>query len=204
VTDLWARLEQYYAQNRTALIRGFLRYGPRDVVEDAVQEAMVRIFARYDGADDEPPENLNPLMRTAIRNILIDGIRRPTTVPIGQVRSGADGQPEMAPPVTDAEEGEFDGDPPLLSREVAAEDQTAWKDLLRSLLDELEPKWHNVICMMMLGHKPTEIGAIYQQNGYVLTRHARALLCRAAARLAQVGDPLAAMLEGDWCRRKAA
>jgi RNA polymerase sigma factor (sigma-70 family) len=203
ISDFAQKLGQYYRANRTDLIRAFSLWAQRATVEDAVQEAMVRIFARYDGTDEPEPENLDAFMRTTVRNILIDGFRRAVSVSIGYVRSAMDGQPIFVP-ASDADEDDFSGDPALPSKFASAEDEAAWKHLLRTLLDELDPKYVQVATMAMLGATPEEIGDAYQQNGYVLRRYARLLLCRAIAQHAQGGDPLAAMLERDCCQRKAA
>ncbi len=192
------RLESYYRENRTRLIRTFLLWGSRDVIEDAVQEAVVRVFARYSDSDEEPG-NLDAVVRVSIRNILIDNFRRQRTVPIGDVRSGLDGQPELVVAVGDDEE-DFAGDPALPSKFVSAEEVVAWKRLLHALLDELDPKYLEIVSMAMLGATPEEIGEAYQQDGYVLRRYARVLLCRAIAR--HSSDPLAQVLERDCCQRR--
>jgi DNA-directed RNA polymerase specialized sigma24 family protein len=203
ITGFAQKLAQYFRANRTDLIRTFIWWAQRATVEDAVQEAMVRIFARYDETGEPEPVNLDALVRTTVRNILIDGFRRAALVSIGYVRSAPDGQPIFVPP-SDADADDFSGDPALPSKFASAEDELAWKHLLRALLDDLDPKYVHVATMAMLGATPEEIGDVFQQNGYVLRRYARLLLCRAIAQHAQAGDPLAAMLERDCCPRKAA
>ena len=196
------RLETYYRQNRTKLIRAFLMWGTRDVIEDAVQEAMVRVYARYIDSETEPG-NLDAVIRVAIRNILIDIFRRGRMVPIGDVRTGQDGQPQLVVAVDDSEE-DFGGDPALPADIVSADEVVAWKRLLHELLDELDPKYLEIVSMAMLGATPEEIGEHFQQDGYVLRRYARVLLCRAIARHTLTGDPLAQVLERECCQRKSA
>jgi RNA polymerase sigma factor (sigma-70 family) len=193
-------LETYFRANRTKLIRAFLMWGRRDAIEDAVQEAVVRVYARYCDGEDEPG-NLDAVVRVTIRNILIDGFRRARTVPIGDVRAGLDGEPVMVIATDDDED--FAGDPALPSKFVSAEEVVAWKRLLHALLDELDPKYIEIVSMAMLGATPEEIGEAYQQDGYVLRRYARKLLCRAIARYTMTGDPLAQVMERECCQRKS-
>ncbi len=193
------RLETYYQAHRTELIRAFRGWGSIAEIDDAVQEAMLRLYASYAEPGTEPPDNLGGLVRVTIRNILIDGFRRAVSVPIGEVRTGPDGLPTLATP-GDPDEVDFSGDPALPSKFVSPEDEVAWKQLLGRLFDALDPKWVAVASMAMLGTSPEEIGAAFGQNGYVLRRHARMLICRVLAGFAAAGDVLAATLARDVCK----
>ena len=197
MADFADQLENYYRAHRTDLIRAFRSWGSIDHVDDAVQEAMVRLYARYAEAA-ELPDNLHGLVRVTIRNVLTDAFRKGVMIPIGDVRAGADGEPIIAAPGD--EEEDFSGDPALPSRFVSPEDEAAWRQMLHRVLDALDAKWVQVATMAMLGTSPEEIGATFGQNGYVLRRHARALVCRVLARFAGEGDPIAASFSRDYCK----
>jgi hypothetical protein len=53
--------------------------------------------------------------------------------------------------------------------------------------------------MAIVGRSPEEIGALYEQNGYVLRRYARELICRALREMAAAGDPAVVSFGRDFC-----
>jgi hypothetical protein len=91
----------------------------------------------------------------------------------------------------------------LPSLPVTPEDAMAWKELLHAVFDRLPPKWHEVAKMAMVGASPEEIGKTFEQNGYVLRRHARNLICRILRELGDAGDELARGLALDFCQPSA-
>jgi DNA-directed RNA polymerase specialized sigma24 family protein len=175
------RLEQLFRQKYTQLIRAHLRLGTVEEVQDALQEAMIRIYARFGDGQEPEPENLAAFVHVATRNILLDRFRRPVAADLSEVdddtdRKHPDRNPAMSLPRQD--------------------DVLAWKQLLRVIFDRLPAKWIEVSSMVMSGASPEEIGAAFRQNGYVLRRYARELICKI---LAELDDPLAVAFSGDFC-----
>lgn len=197
--DFADRLERFFRANYTALVRRHLRYGDVSNVQDAIQDAMMRIYARFaDGALEEP-EDLDAFVNAAIRNVLIDRLRRVKLVSIDDVLTASDGNTVVrggsqgGTETGLADHGLRDDSNP------GQEDMLAWKQLLHVVLDRLPERWSGVAAMAMGGASPTEIGAAYQRNGYVLRRYVRELICRILRDLAKGGDSLADSFSREFC-----
>jgi DNA-directed RNA polymerase specialized sigma24 family protein len=194
--DFNERLERYYRDNYTALVRRFHSWGTVEDIEDAVQEAVVRVCVRYADGQQPQPERLGGLLHVAIQNVLRDGFRRALPISIDDVRAGPSGERIIA-----AEGGEEDRseDIALPDPHVGPEDQVAAKELFDTVFDRLPAKWRDVAAMTFNGASPEEIGARYGQNGYVLRRYGRSMVCRVLRAMAQSGDPLAASFARELC-----
>jgi DNA-directed RNA polymerase specialized sigma24 family protein len=179
------RLERFFRQNYTQLIRAHLRLGTVEEVQDALQEAMMRIYARFGDGQEPEPDNLPGFVHVAIRNVLIDRFRRPLAVDLSEV----DREEEAAV---------ADGVNPAMSL-PRQDDVLAWKQLLKVIFDRLPAKWVEVASMAMSGASPEEIGEAFEQNGYVLRRYARELVCKILHELARKDDPLAAAFARGFC-----
>jgi DNA-directed RNA polymerase specialized sigma24 family protein len=178
------RLERLFRQNYTQLIRPHLRLGTVEEVQDALQEAMMRLYARFGEGQEPEPSNLAAFVHVTTRNILLDRFRRPVAADLSEV----DKAPDRKNP----------GRNPAM-RLPRQDDVLAWKQLLRAIFDRLPAKWVEVSSMVMSGATPEEIGAAFKQNGYVLRRYARELICKVLAELASQDDPLAAAFASDFC-----
>jgi DNA-directed RNA polymerase specialized sigma24 family protein len=197
--DFHERLERYYRDNYTTLVRRFLSWGPVEDIEDAIQEAVVRVYARYADSQQPQPDNLGGLLHVAIQNVLRDGFRRATPLSIDDVRAGPTGEPIPAGISAEGGEGGSGDDSALPDPNVGPEDEAAVKELFNMVFDRLPAKWRDVAAMTFTGASPEEIGARYGQNGYVLRRYARNLVCRGLRGIAQAGDPLAASFARELC-----
>jgi DNA-directed RNA polymerase specialized sigma24 family protein len=195
VTEFEHRLERYYRESCNVQIRRFLSMGTVDEIRGAIHEVLAELLDRY-LYGDPPPENLGGFVHVAVRRKLLDGIREEARkVPIDNVRIGRSGQT-----IIEREEDQ-DSAPAsdLPDRRVTQEDAAAWKELYRTIFDRLPPKSHEVAKMAMLGVSPEEIGKRFEQNGYVLRRYARTLICRILMKLAEAGDPLAHGVAREIC-----
>ena len=192
-------LERYYRDNYTALVRRFLSWGTVEDVEDAIQEAVERLYVRYADGQQPQPENLGGLLHVAIQNVLRDGFRRGKPISIDDVRAGPTGEPIPAGRSAEGGEGGSDDDRALPDPHVGPEDEAAVKELFHAVFDRLPAKWRDVAAMTFTGASPEEIGARYGQNGYVLRRYARSLVCRGLRAMAQADDPLAASFARELC-----
>jgi DNA-directed RNA polymerase specialized sigma24 family protein len=200
-------LARYYREDCNLLIRRFSSMGEAGEIRGAIHEVLAGIFERY--IHGEPsPENLGGFVHVAVRRKLIDRIREE----VGKIHIQSEdldrvlvsGLPTRPTTSEEAIEGEdMDSAPAsgLLNLPVNPEDATAWKELFHTVFDRLPPKWHEVAKMAMQGASPAEIGKSFDQNGYVLRRHARELICRILGELADAGDGLARGLAHDFCRR---
>ena len=193
LTDFADRLERFFRENYTTLVRRHLRFGTVEDVQDALQEVMLRIFQRFADGEQAEPENLAAFVNVAVRNALIDRRRRGIQIPFS----------DLAPAGDDGETGADSADPPFLlaadPQHLDQEEELAWKQLLRTIFDRLPPKWVEVAAMVMGGKTPPEIGAAFGQNGYVLRRYARQLICQVLADLSGRGDPLARSAADNFC-----
>jgi DNA-directed RNA polymerase specialized sigma24 family protein len=194
VEEFETTLERYYRENCNLLIRRFSSMGEVSEIRGAIHEVLAGIFERY--MRGEPaPENLGGFVHVAVRRKLIDRIREET----GKVQIGEEHlDSEDAIHSDEMDDAAASG---LLNAPVNPEDATAWKELLRTIFDRLPPKWHEVAKRAMLGATPEEIGRSFEQNGYVLRRHARDLICRILGELADAGDGLARGLARNFCCR---
>ena len=200
-------LERYYRENCNLLIRRFSSMGDVSEIRGAIHEVLAGVFERY--LRGEPaPDNLGGFVHVAVRRKLIDLIREEAgKVAIEEahldrvVVFGMPKGPGASEYTRDGEEFVSAPDLGLLSRPVPPEDAVAWKELLHMVFDRLPPKWHEVAKMAMEGASPEEIGRTFEQNGYVLRRHARNLICRILGELGDAGDELARGLAHDYCRR---
>ena len=197
--DFKERLGRYYRDNYTALVRRFHSWGPVEDIEDAIQEAVVRLYVRYADGQQPQPKNLGGLLHVAIQNVLRDGFRRAGTISIDDVRVGPTGESIPAGPSAERGEADHSDNIALPDPRVGPEDQAAAKELFHAVLDRLPAKWRSVAAMTFTGASPEEIGARYGQNGYVLRRHARTMVCRGLRTLAHAGDPLAASFARELC-----
>jgi RNA polymerase sigma factor (sigma-70 family) len=191
LTDFADRLEKFFRDNYTALVRRHLRLGSDEDVQDAIQEAMLRIYARFAEGEQAEPDNLAAFVNVAVRNVLIDRRRRLEPVSLSEVlASGRSDEDSLG----DEPDSAFP-DPQGLSQE----DVLAWKQLLRAIFEHLPPKSVEVAAMVMGGKTPAEIGAAYRQDGYVLRRHTRQLICKVLWHFAETGDPLARSVGEAFC-----
>jgi DNA-directed RNA polymerase specialized sigma24 family protein len=198
--DFKERLERYYRENYTTLVRRFLSWGPVEDIEDAIQEAVVRVYARYADGQQPQPENLGGLLHVAIQNVLRDRFRRATPISIDDVRAGPTGEPIPAGRSAEGGEGGSDDNRALPDPHVDLENEAAAKELFNMVFDRLPAKWRDVAAMILTGASPEEIGARYGQNGYVLRRYARILVCRGLRALMQHDDDsLAASFARELC-----
>lgn len=190
--DFADRLEIFFRDNYTALVRRHLRLGSLEDVQDAIQEAMMRIYARFAEGGQGEPDNLAAFVSVTIRNVLIDRHRR--TEPMSLQDALPSGRQD-----DDKDDGN-EADPPFPDpRGVSQEDVLAWRQLLHAIFERLPPKSVEVAAMVMGGKTPAEIGEAYGQDGYVLRRHARQLICKALSDFARDGDPLAGSVGEAFC-----
>jgi len=177
-------LERFFRDNYTALVRQHLRLGTVEDVQDAIQQVFLRLYQQFAEGSQREPDNLAAYVNAAIRNALIDRLRLATPISLSEL-SGT--------PQNDANGGAEDAslaqlpDPTQLSPEEAL----AWKQLLHTIFARLPPKSVEVAAMVMSGKTPPEIGSAFGQNGYVLRRYARELICKILGDLASNGEPLA-------------
>lgn len=150
---------------------------------------MLRIYARVAEGGQAEPDNLAAFVDVAVRNALIDRHRRVQPLPLDEV---------AAVPNTDSGD---EPDPPAFPdpKGLGQDDVIAWKQLLHAIFDRLPVKSVEVAVMVMTGKTPAEIGAVYEQDGYVLRRHARQLICKALREFARAGDPLAQSVGDAFC-----
>ena len=224
VADFGDRLERYFRENYTGLVRQFFSWGSVDEIQDAIQEALVRIYARFADGEQPAPENLDRFIHVAIQNVLKDR-RRATALPsthdmeadldehrrqnnfLDKNDQGTDEEMFEQPaspegPVRMKRSTKFarlEDVPELAARSVSPEEAVIWKEIFRKIFDQLPPKWVKVAEMAIVGKSPEEIGALYEQNGYVLRRYARELICRALRDMAEVGDTTAMSFGRDFC-----
>jgi DNA-directed RNA polymerase specialized sigma24 family protein len=191
LTDFADRLERFFRDKYTALVRQHLRLGSVEDVQDAIQEAMLRIYARFAEGQQAEPDNLAAFVNVAVRNVLIDRRRRLEPLSLSDVLSFGQSDDDK---LGDEPDPAFP-DPQGLSQE----DVLAWKQLLRAIFDRLPPKSVEIAAMVMGGKTPAEIGAAYRQDGYVLRRHARQLICKVLWHFAETGDPLARSVGEAFC-----
>ncbi|HVJ52648.1 MAG TPA: hypothetical protein VM689_09315 [Aliidongia sp.] len=156
-------------------------------VEDGIQAAFESVYGNHldAGRVPETEEALEALINRAIRNKLIDKLR-------SRIREPLDRFPED--PGDAAED-----DDRLFGAFVRIDDELAVKDLLAKIYDRLEEKWQKVVRLMLVGCDPDEIGAQFEQNGYVLRRWVRNRICRILQELAGLGDPMAGDFHGRCC-----
>jgi DNA-directed RNA polymerase specialized sigma24 family protein len=200
-------LERYYRENCNLLIRRFSSMGDVSEIRGAIHEVLAGVFERY--MRGEPaPDNLGGFVHVAVRRKLIDRLREEAgKVPIEEEhldRLVVSGMPKRPGASEYTRDGEEFGSAPassLLSLPVTPEDAVAWKELFHVVFDRLPPKWHEVATMAMVGASPEEIEKTFEQDGYMLRRHARNLICRILGELADAGDELARGLAHDFCRR---
>ena len=200
-------LERYYRENCNLLIRRFSSMGDVSEIRGAIHEVLAGVFERY--MRGEPaPDNLGGFVHVAVRRKLIDRIREEAgTVSIEEelletvVVFGMPKRLGASEYTRDGEEFGSAPPPGLLSLPVSPEDAAAWRELFHAVFDRLPPKWHEVAKMAMVGASPEEIGKTFEQNGYVLRRHARNLICRILGDLGDAGDELARGLAHDFCQR---
>jgi DNA-directed RNA polymerase specialized sigma24 family protein len=200
-------LTRYYRENCNLLIRRFSSMGDVSEIRGAIHDVLAGVFERY-MRGEPPPDNLGGFVHVAVRRKLIDRIREEAgKVPIEEehldrvVVSGMPKRPGTLEYTRDGEEIDSATASGLLSLPVNPEDALAWKELFHAVFDRLPPKWHEVAKMAMEGASPEEIGRTFEQNGYVLRRHARNLICRILGELGNAGDELARGLAHDYCRR---
>ncbi len=192
LTEFADRLEQFFRDNYTALVRQHLRLGSVEDVQDAIQEALLRIYARFADGEQAEPDNLTAFVNVAIRNVLIARHRRSEPISIGDAVLKKNS-------MEDDDDDDGRTDPPFPHPGPDQEDILAWKQLLRLVFKRLPAKSVEVAAMVMTGKSPVEIGAAYGQDGYVLRRHARQLICKTLWDLAQAGDSLAKSVGDKFC-----
>jgi DNA-directed RNA polymerase specialized sigma24 family protein len=198
-SDFAARLELYYRENVQKLVRRNVRnFDSLEDARDAVQEAITRIYAGFVDGDRGDIENLDAYVNRTVRHIAFDKFRRDKAVPIDLVsdgpatrKVGADGQAEEKK----SQQQHFPD-----TNTASADDVVAWRQLLTIITDRLPPKWQGVAAMVMADKSPVEIGKAYDQDGYVLRRYARELVCRILRDLGSAGDPLALAFSDDICK----
>lgn len=194
--DFADRLEGFFRANYAALVRQHLRYGSIAEVQDAIQDAMMRIYTRFADGQVAPPDNLAAYVNVTIRNILKDRRRDEVLTPANGASDGLAVSRTVS--LDDTESGlspELIGD----DREMGPEERLAWKRLFHAVLDRLPERWAGIATMAMAGASPAEIGAAYERDGYVLRRYVRELICRVLKELAQGGDSLAGGFSRDFC-----
>lgn len=193
LSDFADRLERFFRDNYTALVRKHSRLGTVEDVQEAIQDVLLRLYQRCVDGEQAEPDNLAAFVNVAIRNALIDRRRQSRLIPLSDLTSRTSG------PDADAR----DDDPAILQVEdresVGQEEELAWKQLLHTIFDRLPPKSVEVAAMVMSGKTPVEIGAAFGQDGYVLRRYARELICKILWELAESGEPLAGSFAQSFC-----
>lgn len=193
LSDFANRLERFFRDNYTALVRKHSRLGTVEDVQEAIQDVLMRLYQRCVDGEQAEPDNLAAFVNVAIRNALIDRRRQSRLIPLSDLAvatagSDADGR---------------DDDPAVLQVEdrerVGQEEELAWKQLLHTIFDRLPPKSVEVAALVMSGKTPVEIGAAFGQDGYVLRRYARELICKILWELAGSGEPLAGSFAQSFC-----
>ena len=190
--SLKSRLDAFYDPAAyTKLVRRHIHMGTQDDVEDAIQEAMMRIYARFVDGDHTEPDNLAAFLNTTVRNVLLDRLRAPKVLSESEFE-GEDDEGDR-PDIWDRNVDQQVG-PGLLGRAIEPDEQLAWKQLFHTVLDTLPEKWAEVAGMAMIDASPEEIGAAYGQDGYGLRAYARKLVGRVLAAEAARGDANATAL----------
>ena len=187
------RLERFFRDNYTALVRRHSRLGTVEDVQEAIQDVLMRLYQRCADGEQAEPDNLAAFVNVSIRNALVDRRRKSRLIRLSDLAVATAG--------SDAEAR--DDDPAILQVEdrdcVGQEEELAWKQLLHTIFDRLPPKSVEVAAMVMSGKTPPEIGAAFGQDGYVLRRYARELICRILWELAGGGEPLAGSIAQSFC-----
>lgn len=193
LSDFADRLERFFRDNYTALVRKHSRRGTVEDVQEAIQDVLLRLYQRCVDGEQAEPDNLAAFVNVAIRNALIDRRRQSRLIPLSDLASATSGSDVDA----------RDDDPAILQVEdresVGQEEELAWKQLLHTIFDRLPPKSVEVAAMVMSGKTPVEIGAAFGQDGYVLRRYARELICKILWELAESGEPLAGSFAQSFC-----
>ncbi|MBR1208891.1 sigma-70 family RNA polymerase sigma factor [Bradyrhizobium sp. AUGA SZCCT0051] len=192
LADFADRLERFFRDNYTALVRQHARLGTVEDVQEAIQDVLMRLYQRWADGEQEP-DNLAAFVNVAIRNALIDRRRQSRLVPLSDVASATARSDAEARDDDSAIQQVEDRD------SIGQEEELAWKQLLHAIFDRLPPKSVEVAAMVMSGKTPPEIGAAFRQDGYVLRRYARELICKILWELASGGEPLAGSFAQSFC-----
>lgn len=219
-------LEGFYRDNRNLLVSRFRSMAEASEIISALHLVLAESLDRFIRGQPAP-ENLGGFVHTAVRRRLIDLLRREFKgdethpLPVEEVESLskflnrpltpeesiniASWKHDEGPRTIDIEDVD-ESFSKFLNRPLIPEeniDILAWKQLFRIIFARLPLKWRKVAEMAMVGASPEEIGSAFGQNGYVLRRYARQLICRILGELAGGGDDLAGGLAHDFCRGAA-
>lgn len=138
------------------------------------------------------------MLHVVIRNTLIDELRRTeafATIPLDEqfVPLPIVEEPKDGPPAT-AQPSDREGKPPsdLPGIEDELVDEIDGRILRDQLLGALDPKYREVVVLLLAEWSPQELEQAFGQDGYRLRHWARVKVCRALAALAAAANKLAA------------
>jgi len=200
-----ARLVEFYRANYNDVIRRHARFGSIHDIEEAIDYAAANIFERFvvgappDYKAEPEPRNLGAFFNRAVRNKLIDGLRRPTMASIDDLALTTGGTMKVSARPLDDDEST---DSALgWDKMIIPEDELMWKDLLRAIFARLPSDLITAAAMLMKGETPKATAlAVGSANGNKLHALVRKRICAVLAELSRKGDQLAAELGRSVCK----
>ena len=187
------------------MIRRHARYGSIHDIEEAIDYVAANIFERFvvgappDQKPEPEPRNLGAFFNRAVRNKLIDGLRRPTMSSIDDLALTTGGT--MKASIRPLDEDESTGSALGWDKMIFPEEEIMWKDLLRAIVARLPSDLIAAAAMLMKGETPKATAlAVGSRDGNKLHTLVRKRICAILAELSRKGDQLAEELSRSVCK----
>ncbi len=200
-----AQLVEFYRANYNDMIRRHARYGSIHDIEEAIDYVAANIFERFvvgappDQKPEPEPRNLGAFFNRAVRNKLIDGLRRPTMSSIDDLALTTGGT--MKASIRPLDEDESTGSALGWDKMIFPEEEIMWKDLLRAIVARLPSDLIAAAAMLMKGETPKATAlAVGSRDGNKLHTLVRKRICAILAELSRKGDQLAEELSRSVCK----
>jgi len=200
-----AQLVEFYRANYNDMIRRHARYGSIHDIEEAIDYVAANIFERFvvgappDQKPEPEPRNLGAFFNRAVRNKLIDGLRRPTMSSIDDLALTTGGTMKVSTRPLD--EDESTGSALGWDKMIFPEEEIMWKDLLRAIVARLPSDLIAAAAMLMKGETPKATAlAVGSRDGNKLHTLVRKRICAILAELSRKGDQLAEELSRSVCK----
>jgi len=200
-----AQLVEFYRANYNDMIRRHARYGSIHDIEEAIDYVAANIFERFvvgappDQKPEPEPRNLAAFFNRAVRNKLIDGLRRPTMSSIDDLALTTGGTMKVSTRPLD--EDESTGSALGWDKMIFPEEEIMWKDLLRAIVARLPSDLIAAAAMLMKGETPKATAlAVGSRDGNKLHTLVRKRICAILAELSRKGDQLAEELSRSVCK----
>jgi len=200
-----ARLVTFYRANYNDMIRRHARFGSIHDIEEAIDYAAANIFERFvvgvspDYKAEPEPRNLGAFFNRAVRNKLIDGLRRPTMASIDDLTLTTGGTMKVSTRPLDDDEST--GSALGWDKMIFPEQEIMWKDLLRAIFAQLPSELMTAAAMLMKGETPKATAlAVGSRDGNKLHTLVRRRICAILAELSRKGDQLAEELSRSVCK----